>query len=465
MRRFVNTDLRRQTMIFTFIGQDIPMLLPSLLADLLYQGREAADIRVEERNPAMQDVLERYGNAVLRHAGIGGSLTVSGERRALLWNADCVVYAGDCMASSRFRQDRQALCGPEDDPDDPGLTDQARVNGGIGGLMHTLRQGEMVMELAEEMQTVCPDALVITLGQPVARTTEIFRRMGFRAYGLGRSPLRGPNGLDALCAKLHAKVEDVSADIAGLPDFAWLLRLDDTKAQDDLMPIINDLAEDEDGLGRLSSRWLRLFGALPVGDVTRHAEWMAAQDDYAPNPEPELGESVEKRKERILYMNTVGDKGLEPAVPRAQPGEGVMAQLLLLSKAPAIRPVQLALALLRRESVTIPAVTRPNTLGEIANLPRVAIIEAPLTLRAGEEQPHHFILPAALADFCMDVDETSRLAARAAMGDRTALRECIELDPALEGLDRLYCQQLVDALIALHADVITRLGGDDEEDE
>ena len=70
-----------------------------------------------------------------------------------------------------------------------------------------------------------------------------------------------------------------------------------------------------------------------------------------------------------------------------------------------------------------------------------------------------------LAEICLDVDETNRLAAQAAMGDRTALRECIELDPALEGLDRLYCQQLVDAMIRMHADVITRLNDEDEDED
>ena len=36
-------------MKFAFIGQDIPMLLPTLLTDLLFAGKEAgAEIRVEE---------------------------------------------------------------------------------------------------------------------------------------------------------------------------------------------------------------------------------------------------------------------------------------------------------------------------------------------------------------------------------------------------------------------------------
>lgn len=450
-------------MKITLIGQDIPMLLPSLLTDLLYNGHTAADVCVEERNPAMQDVLQRYGDTVFEQAGLGGSVTVDHDRKAMLRGADCVIYAGDCMAASRFQQDRQALSGAEDDPDDPGMTNQARVNGGIGGLLHTLRQGEMVMNLVEDMRACCPEALVISLGEPVARTVEIFRRAGFRAYGLGKTPLKAANGLDTMCKALHAKPESISADVAGLPGFAWLLRLTDTDEGDDLLPVIHDLANDDNALGRLSARWLDAYEALPVGDVTRHAEYLPMQDDYEPDPNPEFGESIERRKERILYMNTVADKGLKPSGRPAQPGEGVMAQMLLLSKAPAIRPVQLALALLLRQDTEIPAVTRPNTFAEIASLPRQAIIEAPLRLVRGEEAPHGFKLPAALTLVCMDVDETNRLAAHAAMGDRTALRECVELDPALEGLDRLYCQQLVDALIRMHSDVITRLNDEDED--
>ena len=45
-------------------------------------------------------------------------------------------------------------------------------------------------------------------------------------------------------------------------------------------------------------------------------------------------------------------------------------------------------------------------------------------------------------------------AAKAAEGDREALRECVETDPALGGLDRLYCMDVVQALIRLHEDIL-----------
>ena len=308
----------------------------------------------------MQDLLCRYSQTVLRQAGLGGSFTCSGERRELLAGCDCLIYAGDCMLSSRFHQDRVALSAPEREQkegeeereEDPGLTDQARVNGGIGGLLHTLRQGNLVADLCELMQKVCPKAVVITLGQPVARTVAMFRKAGFRCYGMARSPMKGPGGLEGICKKLRAKPEQVEATVAGLPDFAWLLSMRDTAAEDDLLPVAEDAAESDD-LGRLAHRWLRWYGAIPVGDVTRHAEYLPAQEDYTPDPDPKLGESVEERKERILWMNAVSEHGLKPHIPNAQPGEGIMAQLLLLSKAPAERPMLLACALLLKGDVRL----------------------------------------------------------------------------------------------------------------
>lgn len=430
-------------MKFALIGTDIPTLLPTLLTDLLFAGKEAAVIAVHENNPAMQDVLLRYGRAIILRSGLEAEMEVFGDRYEALKGADCVLYAGDCQPASRFRMDREALSGT--DENDPGLTDQARVNGGIGGLLHTLRAGQMVIELCEEMADACPDALVINLGQPVARTTEIFLRQGFRCYGLGRSPMRGANGLDTLCKKMSRKVDSVEAVIAGLPGFAFLLSIHDAATGADLLPQLIERAENNE-LGRLTRRWYDWYGALAAGDVTDHAEFLPAQPDFIPEEQPAFGETVEQRKERILHMNTIGQFG-------ASTREGAMAQVTLLSKAPPIRPMKLALALLRGEDLDMPAVVRRNR-GEIAQLPERAIIESTLTLRDGEAVPHGYVLPDDLIEIMGEVAETNSLAARAAMGDRSAMRECIEIDPALSGLDRLYCQELVEKLMELHQDVL-----------
>ena len=430
-------------MKIAMIGQDIPVLLPTLLTDLLFAGKEAdATVTVEEGNAAMQEVLQGYGDAVFRHAGIGGGILVSADRKEVLTGADCVIYAGDPQAASRYFMDRSAL--GSDDENDPGLTDQARVNGGIGGLMHAMRAGQAILRLCDSMDECCPDTLVINLGQPMARTTAIFLDRGYRCLGMGRTPMKGANGAETYAKRLQIKPENLKAATAGLPGFAFLTEIRDGKA--DMLPKLKKAAEKNE-LGSLSKRWLGWWDAIPAGDVTDHAEFLPAQPDYIPEEKPEFGESVERRKDRILYMNTVREQGAEAR-------EGAMAQLLLLSKAPPIRPMQLALAVLRKETAEIPAVTRKNE-NEMAQLPPEAVIETTLHLENGVEQKQAIRVPEALAEVLREVDEANRLAAKAAEGDMGALRECVETDPALGGLDRLYCMDVVQALIRLHEDVLS----------
>ena len=430
-------------MKIAMIGQDIPVLLPTLLTDLLFAGKEAdATVTVEEGNAAMQEVLQGYGDAVFRHAGIGGGIRVSADRKEVLTGADCVIYAGDPQAASRYFMDRSAL--GSDDENDPGLTDQARVNGGIGGLMHAMRAGQAILRLCDSMDECCPDTLVINLGQPMARTTAIFLDRGYRCLGMGRTPMKGANGAETYAKRLQIKPENLKAATAGLPGFAFLTEIRDGKA--DMLPKLKKAAEKNE-LGSLSKRWLGWWDAIPAGDVTDHAEFLPAQPDYIPEEKPEFGESVERRKDRILYMNTVREQGAEAR-------EGAMAQLLLLSKAPPIRPMQLALAVLRKETAEIPAVTRKNE-NEMVQLPPEAVIETTLHLENGVEQKQAIRVPEALAEVLREVDEANRLAAKAAEGDTGALRECVETDPALGGLDRLYCMDVVQALIRLHEDVLS----------
>ena len=429
-------------MKIALIGQDIPMLLPALLADLLFAGKETdADVFAEETNPAMRDVLQGYGEAVFRKAGARGGITVSAERGEVLRDADCVIYAGDPQAASRFFMDRNAL--GSDDEDNPGLTDQARVNGGIEGLMHALRAGKAVMRLCDDMDTYCPGTVVINLGQPMARTTAVFLNRGYRCFGMGRTPMKGANGVDTYAKRLQITPENLKAETAGLPGFAFLTEIRDGAG--DLMPKLKKAAANGE-LGSLSRRWLGWWDAVPAGDVTDHAEFLPAQPDYIPDEKPEFGETVERRKERILYMNTVREQG-------ADAGEGAMAQLLLLSKAPPIRPMRLALALIRKETGDYPAVTRRNG-GEMPQLPREAVIETTLRLKNGEAVERGIRIPDALAETMAEIDDANRLAARAAMGDPGALREYVENDPALGGLDRLYCQDVVEALIRLNEDML-----------
>ena len=111
----------------------------------------------------------------------------------------------------------------------------------------------------------------------------------------------------------------------------------------------------------------------------------------------------------------------------------------------------------------MPEVTRPNA-GNILSLPSDSYISCPLVLEKGQEVPRGISIPAMLTSLMGDIAYTSHLASMAALSDRSALRECVETDPALEGLDRLYVQEVVDALIRMHSDILTQFADEQDPD-
>ena len=55
-------------------------------------------------------------DAIYQKRGLGGRALVSEDLPQVLEEADCVIYAGDCMPASRFRMDRDALAGQGAEP-------------------------------------------------------------------------------------------------------------------------------------------------------------------------------------------------------------------------------------------------------------------------------------------------------------------------------------------------------------
>ena len=90
---------------------------------------------------------------------------------------------------------------------------------------------------------------------------------------------------------------------------------------------------------------------------------------------------------------------------------------------------------------------RPDGCEEFRRM-SAALIDGTLLIDPGPQ------VPDALAETMAEIDAANRLAAKAAEGDSSALREYVETDPALGGLDRIYCMDVVDALLRLHSDML-----------
>lgn len=422
-------------MKITLVGSQTAQWLPSLAADLFFAHKVNCEIWLHESNGTLGKLAQDYLNELIAHGRAEASAHFTSDLKEALQDADCVIYADECQNASRFFNDREALKSP--DENDAGLTDQARPWTGLEGLMMTLRVGGKALKLCETMGEACPQAVVINLSKPLSQVTALFHQQGFTAYGLDGSHLKGSDGIEGLCRVL--KKTHLTFQSAGLNGFAFLVQLAE---ENDCLHKAQTAVKHGDW-GELKKRWLDWYGMIPLG--SDHGQYLPAQPDWQPEEEPQLSETVEQRKERILQMNTVVQKG-------AASKEGALAQISLLSRVAPARPGQLAAALFTDARLTVPAVVQKNGK-RVPQLSPHAMIEASLT-PGGENPPITFTQEA--ASIMEEIASIHLLSARAVTGDRQALRDVIEEDPALAGLDRLYCQDVVEALIRMNEDVLPR---------
>ena len=432
------------------IGNRISQLLPSILADCCYAVQWGCHIVAAESNGAARGLLTEYAKQVVDKSGVPVTFSCVPDMKEALSDCDAVVFYDAVQPGSCFFNDREFLMGLEEENEEEeeqelkGLVNQARAFAGLEGLLHTMRTAEKAKELCSLMKTMRLHPHIVNLSEPLGQLTELFHLHGFDAVGMGVTALNGPDGAGALRRLLNRK--DAVFTAAGIPYFTWLC-----SATDNDENLMGELLQTVQGgsMGVCASAWSNIYDAVPVGDYRFFGEFLPEQPDFIPMEEPPLSESIDERKKRILYMNTVREKSLASK-------EGQAAQLLLLTGASPMRPMQYLHALLTGATLELPALAIINgkTLPE---LPADATVEVPCRI----ENNRVYGLDASLPDGAIAITaaaaDSSLLCAKAAMGDTWALRELIETDTALAGLDRLYCLDVVYALMAENKDFIPSL--------
>lgn len=143
---------------------------------------------------------------------------------------------------------------------------------GIGGIFRSLRTIPVVLEIAEDIREVCPDALLLNYTNPMAVLTNVLSTYGsVNTVGLCHS-------VQACVPKLFKSLDmdttDVKWKIAGINHMAWLLEI--TKDGIDLYPEIKRRArekqrEKHDDMVRFEL--LRRFGYYVTESSTHASEY------------------------------------------------------------------------------------------------------------------------------------------------------------------------------------------------
>lgn len=269
--------------------------------------------------------LERmYRLALKMNADSGAGLVIekTTDRRAVLPGAGFVVNSLAIQRNRLWRLDFEI-------PKKYGIRHTLGENGGPGGLFFTLRTIPLILEIARDMEELCPQALFINFSNPESRIIlALGRYTRIRAVGLCHGVFMGQNDMATM---MGLPPERVDVWAAGLNHFQWFLSVRDRLSGEDLYPRLREAEMNYNAdFMPLSRRLFRAFGLYPscsddhLGEYLAYG-WEAGEEGYNFEWDEEYRGSLQELIEAIIR----GEKSREDwAAPSGEKGAELIGGVL-----------------------------------------------------------------------------------------------------------------------------------------
>ena len=239
-----------------------------------------------------------------------------------------------------------------------------------------------------------------------------------------------------LALYLGLKEEMVDVTCAGLNDFSWVASCRERPSGKDLIPRIQkEMKEDE--REALAAQYIDWYGAIPAGPRVTQCELLA---DTELSPRRSLmisgvgAADYELRKRNLALLTVHG-----PMRPQGAQAWGQIRTSGLFS----VRPVEILRALWGEGECDVQSIVMPCD-GAVPGVTHGRFVEGPAHVTKDGPVGQPVELPIELEDVMEQLSLVNRLYAEAAAtGSRNTLREALEIDPALTGIDLLYAEGVV----------------------
>ena len=379
------------------------------------------------RLAAMAELAVRMNEA----AGAGLEVESTTDRHEALRGADYAVVSIAVERMRRWRMDWEI-------PFRHGVKQVIGENGGPGGLFHTLRNVPPVLEVARDMEELCPGAWLLNYTDPVPRIClAVNRHTDVRVVGLCRGVERQLARLAPMMGVPSALIEAVSA---GLNHLSWFkeLRLRDGS---DAYPRLTEAVAGARGFQPLCRAMYDKFGLYPSTDDNHLGEYLAYAWDACPPESKGLSWIERCEREAQECWARIGrlGRGEEPLdVAGRLSGERAMHMIAGMETGGGRLELQANL---------------PNE-GQVGNLMRGAIVETPAIVdRHGVKPIPVGELPQGLAAICNIQIMVGTLAMEAGVrGDTSLARQALLADPVVS--DTAATENVFRELMEAHKDLL-----------
>ncbi len=394
-------------------------------------------VLVDLDEPALERMY-RFGLLAKEHFKSKVTLEKTSDRVAALEGANYVITSVAIKRYPLWEQDFRV-------PLAHGFKHVLGENGGPGAAFHALRNYELMVPIARDMERLCPDALLLNYTNPESRIIMAVSRLTkVRAVGLCHGTMGARKGVSEI---LERPLDELDILSGGLNHFFWMTKIADKRTGEDLYPRLRDRVLNDPACPAappLVRKMVEVFGCytypsddhigeyLSFGYEFTGVKWHYGQECRVVPREPE------PPKPHFLEPYLNDGKPLDEHVTRKS-GELAI-------------PIILGIELDRGNWEC--AVNVPNGGGYVANLDPEGIVEVPAMMNGSGVHPQEIgPLPEALAAFCnRQIAVQKLLVAAYAARSRNLLLQALLLDPVIDGVAR--AERMLDDMLELQKDYL-----------
>jgi len=245
------------------IGAGSYVFARRLVTDILtWPALRDSTIALMDIDASRLDTMAALARRMVAQVGSGASVEATTDLRPALEGADYVTV------SIRVGQDRNYV----DIPRKYGIDQAIGDTSGPGGVFYFLRNAPAVLHIAQTMEEVCPQALMLNYTNPMVMLSWLVsEQTAIRYVGLCHS-VQGT--AMTLAGYIGAPFEEVSYWAAGINHMAWFLQFL-WKGQD-AYPLIWEAMQDPEIYERDIVKWeiMKHFGAFVSESSIHNSEYM-----------------------------------------------------------------------------------------------------------------------------------------------------------------------------------------------
>ncbi len=229
-----------------------------------------AEIRLMSRTRPKLDEMEQFISKVITENALSATVWSTTDRREAIKGADYVICMIQVGGLEAYRCDYEI-------PLRYGVDQCIGDSMGPGGIFRGLRSIPVLMDMADDIAELAPDALLLTYVNPMATC----------CLALGKSPVRGKyvglchgiqTTLDLISRYVGVDKEKIDYICAGINHMAWFLSLYEHGSRRDLYPLLKENMERPEYYAneKVRGEVMRHFGYFmteSTGHLSEYVPW------------------------------------------------------------------------------------------------------------------------------------------------------------------------------------------------